>query len=102
MNILKLINMKIKPLGSNVIVELNKSPEKVGSVHLPPNVKIQSSQGTVIAVGTGRLINDGTRFPIEVKEGDKVIVNLYQSSDIKIDGHDYKLLSEDEIIAIVE
>ncbi len=95
--------MKLKPLQDRVIVKRIEEEEKTkGGIILPDTAKEKPIQGRVIAVGRGRLLNDGKIHPPEVKEGDKVLFGKYAGTEVKIDGEEHLILREDDILAIVE
>jgi len=94
--------MKLQPLGDHVIVQTLESEEKTASgIVLPDSAQEKPTQGKVIAVGSGRM-EDGKRIPLEVKAGDKVIYSKYGGTDIKVDGEEYLILNERDILAIVK
>ncbi|OHB70987.1 MAG: co-chaperone GroES [Planctomycetes bacterium RBG_16_43_13] len=95
--------MKLKPLDDRVVVKPLEVEEKTaGGIVLPDTAKEKSTKGEVIAVGSGKLLDNGKRLPISVKVGDKVLYGKYGGADVKIDGVEYKILSESEILAKVE
>ncbi len=94
--------MKLKPLGDRVIVKPSESEEKTKSgIVLPDTAKEKPQEGKVVAVGSGRY-EEGKRVPLEVKEGDKIIYSKYGGTEVKLDGEDYLILSERDILAIVK
>jgi len=95
--------MAIKPLGERVLVKPLESEEKTaGGIILPDSAKEKPSKGEVIAVGKGKIMEDGTLKPLEVKQGDKVLYGKYSGSEISHDGQEYLILKEEEILAIVK
>ena len=95
--------MKVKPLGDRVLVKPVKQEEKTkGGIVLPDTAKEKPQEGEVIAVGNGKLLDNGERIPLEVKEGDKVIYSKFAGTEIKLDDEEHLLLSERDILAIVE
>lgn len=93
----------IKPLGDRVVVKALEREEKTKSgIVLPDTAKEKPQEGKIVAVGTGKLLENGQRVPLEVKEGDKIVFAKYGGTEIKIDGQDYLILSERDILAIVE
>lgn len=93
----------IKPLGDRVVVKALEREEVTKSgIVLPDTVKEKPQEGKIIAVGTGKLLDNGTRVALDVKEGDKVIFSKYGGTEVKLDGQDYLILSERDILAIVE
>lgn len=94
--------MKLQPLGDHVIVQALESEEKTKSgIVIPDSAQEKPIQGKVIAVGTGRY-EDGKKIPLEVKAGEKVIYSKYGGTDVKIEGEEYLILSERDILAIVK
>lgn len=92
----------VKPLGDRVFVKVNPSEEKTaGGILLPDTAKEKPQVGEVVAVGPGKRNDDGSRSPIEVNVGDKVLYSKYAGTDIKLGGEDYVLLSEKDILASV-
>lgn len=94
--------MAIKPIGDRVLVEpLDKEMEKVGSLYVPDTAKEKPQQGKVIAVGTGK--KDGDKvIPLTVKAGDMVLYGKYSGTEIKYDGKEYLIMSENDVLAIIE
>ncbi len=95
--------LKIKPLGDHVLVEPAEEKEvKKGGIVIPDTAKEKPTEGIVRAVGPGKRNDDGKVIPIEVKEGDRVLMTKYGGTEVKLDGKEYKLLQSDDILAIVE
>lgn len=93
----------LKPLGDRVVIKALEREEKTKSgIVLPDTAKEKPQEGKVIAVGTGKVLENGQRVAVEVKEGDKVIFSKYGGTEVKVDGQDYLILSERDILAIVE
>jgi len=93
----------IKPLGDRVIVKVVEKEEKTKSgIVLPDTAKEKPQEGKVIAVGTGKVLDNGQRVALDVKEGDRVIFAKYGGTEDKFDGQDYLILSERDILAVVE
>jgi len=92
----------VTPLGDRVFVKVSPSEEKTsGGILLPDTAKEKPQVGEVVAIGAGKLNDDGSRVPVEVKVGDKVLYSKYAGTDIKLGGEDYVLLSEKDILASV-
>ena len=92
----------IKPLGDRVVIRVLEQEEKTASgIFLPDTAKEKPSQGEVIAVGTGKLQDNGTRTPLEVSVGDKIIFSNYAGTEVKYDGVDYLIVSERDILATI-
>ena len=96
--------MNVKPLGGRVLVKPLEREERTKSgIVLPDTAKEKPQQGKVIAVGTGRTLENGQKVPVEVSEGDTVIFSKYAGTEIKIDGEEYLILdAERDILAIVQ
>lgn len=93
----------IKPLGDRVVIKVLEKEEKTKSgILLPDTAKEKPQEGQIVAVGTGKVLENGQRVALEVKEGDKVIYSKYAGTEVKLDGQDYLILSERDILAIVE
>lgn len=92
----------IKPLRDKVVVERSEAEEKTaGGIVLPDTAKDKPKQGTVIAVGPGRVLENGEVKPLEVKKGDRVLFGGFAGTEVKINGKEYLILNENEILAIV-
>lgn len=95
--------MKVKPLGDRVLVKpLEEKEVKKGNIIIPDTAKEKPQQGEVIAVGKGKTTEDGKLIPMEVKVGDKVLYGKYSGTEIKIDGQEYLILHQDDILGIIE
>ena len=95
--------MKVKPLHDRVLVQRLEEEEKTkGGIIIPDTAKEKPQQGKIIAVGPGRLNEKGERIPMEVKENDRVLFSKYAGNEIKIDGVEYLIMREDDILAILE
>lgn len=94
---------KIKPLGDRVLVEILEAEEKTkGGIILPDTAKEEKTEGKVVAVGSGKVLESGKVQPIEVKKGDRVIFGKWGGDDISIDGKKHKILQEKDIVAVYE
>ena len=95
--------MKIRPLHDRVIVKRVDEEEKTkGGIIIPDTAKEKPVEGEVVAVGDGKVADDGKKIPLEVKAGDKVLFGKYAGTEIQIDGEENLIMREDDIIAIVE
>ena len=95
--------IKIRPLDDRVVVEPIEAEETTaGGIVLPDTAKEKPQKGKVIAVGPGRLDENGKRIPMEVKEGDVVLFSKYAGTEVKIDDEEYLIMREDDILAILE
>jgi chaperonin GroES len=95
--------MKIRPLGDKVLVQRVEAENKTaGGIVLPDTAKEKPQKGKVISTGQGRILDDGTRREMQVKKGDTVLFTSYAGTEIKIDGKEYLIMSESDIMAVVE
>ena len=95
--------MKVKPLHDRVIVKRVEEEETTkGGIIIPDTAKEKPVEGEVVAVGDGKVLDDGKKLPLEVKAGDRVLFGKYAGTEIKIDGEEHLIMREDDIIAIVE
>jgi chaperonin GroES len=95
--------MQIKPLGDRVLVKRMEPAEEIrGGIIIPDTAKEKPQEAEVVAVGDGKLDDNGTRMPMNVKAGDVVLIGKYSGQDIKINDEEHTILREDEILAIVE
>ncbi|WP_459891535.1 co-chaperone GroES [Desulfothermus okinawensis] len=95
--------MKLKPLHDRVLVKRLEEEEKTkGGIIIPDTAKEKPIKGEIIAVGPGRLTDDGKRIEMSVKVGDKVMFSKYAGTEVKIEGEEYLIMREDDIVAIIE
>ena len=95
--------MKIRPLHDRVIVKRIEEEEKTkGGIIIPDTAKEKPSEGKIVAVGNGKLLENGKLQPLEVKKGDKILFGKYAGTEIKIEGEEHLIMREDDIIAIIE
>jgi chaperonin GroES len=95
--------MKVRPLHDRIIVErLEEGEQIVGGIIIPDTAKEKPQQGKVIAAGRGKSKDDGKVIPLDVKEGDTILFGKYSGQEIKIDGGDYLIMREDEVLAVLE
>ena len=95
--------MKVRPLDDRVLVKPLESEEKTeGGIVLPDTAKEKPQKGTVEAHGPGKLLKDGARAKLTVKVGDQVIFGKYSGHEVKIDGVEYKIMKEDDILALID
>lgn len=93
---------KIRPLGEKVLLKRLEAEEKTsGGIVLPDTAKEKPQKGTILAVGDGKLLDDGKRAAFQVKKGDKVLFSSYAGTEIKVDGEEYVLMDESDILAIL-
>lgn len=94
--------MKLKPLGDRIVVQAAPQEEKTrGGLVLPETVKEKPVEGIVVAVGDGKVLDNGKRQPMDVKVKDKVIYSKYSGTEVKLDGEEYLILSERDVLAVV-
>jgi len=94
--------MKIRPLHDRLVVRRMEAKEAAkGSIIIPDTAKEKPQQGEVLAVGNGKVLDDGTKLAMDVKVGDRVLFGKYTGSDIKIDGEDVLILREEEVLAVL-
>ncbi|MBQ7151868.1 MAG: co-chaperone GroES [Synergistaceae bacterium] len=96
--------MNLKPLGDRILVkvlndELKKSK---GGIVLPDTAKEKPTEGKVLAVGTGKILDNGQKQPVEVKVGDRIIFSKYAGTEVKVDGEELVIFSERDVLAIIE
>ena len=93
--------MKIRPLGDKVVVKASTADERTaGGIVLPDTAKERPQQGTVVAVGPGRLLENGERATMAVQEGDTVVYSKYGGTEVKLDGEEFLILDQDSIYAV--
>jgi chaperonin GroES len=93
----------IRPLGDHILIERLKAEDKTaGGIVLPDTAKEKPAEGTVIAVGEGRLLESGERVAFQVKKGDRVIFSSYAGSTVKYQGHEYLIMREEDVLAVVK
>jgi chaperonin GroES len=94
--------MKVRPLNDRILVRrLEEGEQKVGGIIIPDTAKEKPQQGKVVAVGTGKIKEDGARIPLDVKEGDTILFGKYSGQEIKLDGEEFLIMREDEVLAIL-
>jgi chaperonin GroES len=95
--------MKIRPLHDRVVVKrIEQSEQKQGSLYIPDSAKEKPQEGEVVAVGKGKRSDDGKVHPMDVQPGDRILFGKYSGSDIKMDGEEYLIMREDEILGVFE
>ena len=94
--------MKVRPLNDRLLVQRIEEKETVkGGIIIPDTAKEKPQEGKVIAVGNGKILENGTKLELDVKAGDKILFGKYSGTDIKIDGEEYLILREDEVLAVI-
>jgi chaperonin GroES len=95
--------MKMRPLHDRIIVErIDEGEQRVGGIIIPDTAKEKPQQGKVIAVGKGRIEKDGKVTPLDVKAGDTVLFGKYAGQEIKLDGNEYLIVREEEVLGVIE
>ena len=95
--------MKIRPLSDKVLVErLEAETKTAGGIVLPDSAKEKPQRGKIISTGQGKLLDDGSRSKLQVKKGDQVLFTSYAGSEVKLDGKEYLIMNESDIMAIIE
>ena len=95
--------MKLQPLGDRVVVKRDESEEvTAGGILLPDSAKDRPARGKVVSIGDGRLLEDGTRAPFQVKVGDHVLFSSYAGDEFKIDDQELVLMREEDVLAIID
>jgi chaperonin GroES len=96
-------SVKLQPLGDRLVVRREDSQERTeGGIYLPESAKNKPTRGVVVAVGDGRLLDDGSRAPMQVKAGDRVLFTSYAGEAIEIGDDEFLLMSEGELLAVIE
>ena len=95
--------MKVRPLHDRIMVErLEEQEVKRGGIIIPDTAKEKPQEGKVIAVGTGKVGDDGKKIPLDVKTGNKILLGKYSGSEVKIDDKEYLIMREEDVLAILE
>jgi len=95
--------MHVRPLHDRIIVRrLEEGEQKIGGIIVPDTAKEKPQQGKVIAVGNGKVTDDGKRVPLDVKTGDLILFGKYTGQEVKLDGEEYLIMREDDVLAVIE
>ena len=95
--------MKIRPLHDRILIKrLEEQEQKKGGIIIPDTAKEKPQEGKVIAVGNGKVSDDGKKIPLDVKAGDKILFGKYSGSEVKIDDEEYLIMREEDVLAIIE
>lgn len=95
--------MKVRPLHDRIIIErIDEGEQRVGGIIIPDTAKEKPMQGKVIAVGKGRIEKDGKITPLDVKAGDIILFGKYAGQEIKVDGNEYLIIREEEVLGVIE
>ncbi len=94
--------MNLRPLRDQIIVHrLTEGEQRIGGIIIPDSAKEKPQQGTVVAVGNGKTNDKGKRVPLEVKAGDRILFGKYSGQEIRLDGKDYFIMKEDDVLAVI-
>jgi chaperonin GroES len=95
--------MNVRPLHDRIIVQrIEEGEQKIGGIIIPDTAKEKPQQGKVIAAGSGKAKDDGKRIPLDVKAGDLILFGKYSGQEIKLDGEEYLIMREDEVLGVIE
>jgi len=95
--------MNVRPLRDRILVKrLDEGEQRVGGIIIPDTAKEKPQQGKVVAAGTGRITDEGQVLPLDVKAGDRILFGKYAGTEIKLDGEEYLIVREDEVLGILE
>jgi chaperonin GroES len=95
--------MNVRPLHDRIIVHrLEEGEQHVGGIIIPESAKEKPQQGTVIAAGNGKADEDGKRVPLDVKTGDRILFGKYSGQEIRLDGQEYFIMKEDDVLAVID
>jgi len=95
--------MNVRPLRDRIVVKrLEEGEQRIGGIIIPDTAKEKPQQGRVIAVGHGRVNDEGKVVPVDVKSGDTILFGKYSGTEVKLDGEEYLIIREDEVLGVVE
>jgi chaperonin GroES len=95
--------MKVRPLHDRLLVKrLDEEAKTKGGIIIPDTAKEKPTEGRVVAVGTGKVADDGTVTPLDVKKGDRILFSKYSGTEIKVEGDDHLIIREDDVLAVLE
>lgn len=95
--------MKLRPLQDRILVKRVAEEEKTkGGIIIPDTAKEKPGEGKVVSVGNGKMGDDGKRIPLEIKKGDRILFGKYSGSDVKIEGTEYLIMREDDVLCVIE
>ncbi len=95
--------MKLRPLQDRILVQRVEEEEKTkGGIIIPDTAKEKPAEGKIVAVGNGKTGDDGNRIPMDVAEGDRVLFGKYSGTEVKVEGEEYLIMREDDILGIIE
>jgi chaperonin GroES len=97
------LTMKIRPLHDRIVIKrMEEQEQKKGGIIIPDTAKEKPQEGKVIAVGNGKVSDEGKKIPLDVKAGDKILFGKYSGSEVKIDDEEYLIMREEDVLAIIE
>ena len=97
------VAVKVRPLHDRIIVQrIDEGEQKVGGIIIPDTAKEKPQRAKVVAVGAGKMDESGKRIPLDVKSGDRILFGKYSGNEVKIDGEDYLILREEDVLAVLE
>ena len=94
--------MNLRPLHDRIIVQRLEEPPRNGAILIPDSAKEKPQQGRVLAAGVGKSTDNGTRLPLDVKAGDTILFGKYSGQEVRVEGVDYLIMKEDDVLAIQE
>jgi len=95
--------MKIRPLGERILLKrIEEEDKSKGGIIIPDSAKEKPQEGKVVAVGKGRMLDDGKMVPLEIKKGDRVLFGKYSGTEVKIEGEEHLIVKEDDILGVIE
>ncbi len=95
--------MNARPLHDRILVQrIDEGEQKIGGIIIPDSAKEKPQQGKVVAVGAGKVKEDGGRIPLDVKAGDSILFGKYSGQEIKLDGEEFLIMREDEVLAVID
>ncbi|MBA3036959.1 MAG: co-chaperone GroES [Desulfobacterium sp.] len=95
--------MKLKPLHDRILVQrVEEATTTKGGIIIPDTAKEKPAEGKVVAVGNGKIGDDGKKIPLEIKKGDRILFGKYSGSEVKIEGEEYLIMREDDVLGIIE
>jgi len=95
--------MNVRPLHDRILVQrIEEGEQKIGGIIIPDTAKEKPQQGKVVAAGAGKVKDDGKRIPLDVKAGDTILFGKYSGQEIKLDGEEYLIMREEEVLAVIE
>jgi chaperonin GroES len=94
--------MHLRPLHDRIVVQRLEDAQRTGTIVIPDSAKEKPQQGKVVAAGLGKPTDDGTRLPLDVKAGDTILFGKYAGQEVSVDGVDYLIMKEDDVLAIQE